>query len=1807
MNKNPKNHRDVVDSKIGNYKMYKVNKHWVFASALMLSMLGAGMMQTDTAAHADTVNEPQTEMVHKVAEAKEAQSAVVTPAKEATSASSAATKAATPAKEAQSTTQNGSAVKKEQSAAPSSAASSAAPTKAASSATDKSATSAATKTDSATKAEQKKADASNSAAKAEQKNDASANKNEQKTAKADSAASSSAAKPAADTKAQTNNSSAAKPADNSSASNSDASVKKEGVSTDEIGASGLDTNDQNDINNDAAAKAKADVDAKTDAKDVDKNQKVDKDKTAKDRNVRAGGSALEDGNLDISGSAVSGLIDNGDGTYSGNLKLTYHGSAVVAQFGEQSNIGIKVPAELVDLFNRINATGDWTKYLTGNIKFTIDFIANITRNYTNDDISFDGTNLVFKNPAITDLGLKDTLANFNFNIGQAVTDFDLDIPDSNDNYLFEAALIEPSNIIDWHAIGDYAGRASLHTNHLMPHTDVLEAPFVEQPVYDNQTTVTGTARPNAEITITLENGSTITDYADRNGNYSIEIPAQKAGGQISVIQTVNGKESPATIVTITEAPEVIDNPTINAPHAGSRTITGTGVAGDSIQVYAPGADGNYELIGTTLVLADGTWSMGIGSQFNLVEGEQIYAVQSKGNGKSDKVYATVLPEVVVDAPVIHDVTEGDKVITGTGKVGAEVVVRFGNGSHTEIGRAIVGADGTWTVDASHSVLNAGDLITATQTYDDVTSDEATVAVKAQEVVDAPVINDITEGDKVITGKGEAGDEIRVYFEDGDVQIGKTVIVRADGTWSVDASHYNLTEGTVVYAVQTRNNVDSEPVYSTVKGREEVAKPAINPITEGDKVITGTGVAGDEIRVYFQNDDAQIGQTVTVKADGTWEVDASLYNLTEGTIVYAIQSRGGMDSDKAYQTVLPKPEEIPAPTFDNVREGASTITGRGEAGDTVYVYVKGTNGGDDILVGHATVRADGTWSVATGRVNVYEGDQLYAYQTNGDQQSSNGTTTVLPKQEEIPAPTFDEVREGASTITGRGEAGDTVYVYVKGTNGNDDILVGHATVKADGTWSLATGRVNLFEGDQLYAYQTNGDQQSSDGTTTVLPKPEELPAPTFDEVREGATTITGRGEAGDIVYVYVKGTNGSDDVLVGHATVKADGTWSVNTGRVSLYAGDQLYAYQTNGDQKSTNGTAVVLPKPEELPAPTFNDVKEGDTTITGKGEAGDTVYVYVKGTNGADDVLIGHTTVKADGTWSLATGRVNLYEGDQLYAYQTNGDQQSTNGTTTVLPKPEELPAPTFNDVKEGDTTITGKGEAGDTVYVYVKGTNGADDVLIGHTTVKADGTWSLATGRVNLYEGDQLYAYQTNGDQQSTNGTTTVLPKPEELPAPTFNDVKEGDTTITGKGEAGDTVYVYVKGTNGADDVLIGHTTVKADGTWSLATGRVNLYEGDQLYAYQTNGDQQSTNGTTTVLPKPEELPAPTFDGVKEGDTTITGKGEAGDTVYVYVKGTNGSDDILIGHTTVGDDGTWSLATGRVNLYEGDQLYAYQTNGDQQSPNGTTVVQPRPEEVPAPTFAGVKEGDTTIKGQGEAGDTVYVYVKGTNGADDIIIGHTTVDSDGNWTLSTGRVSLFAGDELRAYQVRGDQQGPEGSTIVKAKETVKAPGMNDVTEGDPAITGTGEPGATVNVTVGGQPLPPVTVGDDGKWSVDTSGVTLTPGDEVSATQTVDGNTSDATTTTVQPKKADIPAPGMNSIKPGAKVIKGTGTKGNTITVVKVDADGKTTPIGTATVDEFGKWTVNVPDDVVLAAGDTVQAVQTTPDGDSSDPTEVTVG
>ena len=1084
MNKNPKNHHGVVDSKVSNFKMYKVNKHWVFASALMLSMLGAGMMQTDTAAHADTVNEPQTEMVHKVAEAKEAQSASVTPAKETTAAaSSAAPSSAAPAKAAQSSIQNDSAAKVEKGATASSAASSAAPTKAASSAADKSATSAAAQT------EQKKADAPSSAAKAEQKNEASANnasKNEQESAKASSAASSSAAKPAADgkdNKAQANNSSAAKPADNSSASNSDASVKKEGVSTDEIGTSGLDTNDQNDINNDAAAKAKADANAQAKDKNAVDNKKVDKDKTAKDRDPRAGISVLEDGSLAIDGSAADGLTLNEDGTYDGNLHFKYNGSAIVAQVGEESNLILQIPPQLRDLFSKINQTGNWTKYFSGDGKFTVTIWPfpsySVPWTYTNSDFSYDGSTLILKNRRV-DFAFeqKTTEINLNFNIGQAVTDFKEEIDNAGDNYTFRAAVIEPTDIIDWHPIGDYAGVASLNTSHLMPTRDELNPPTVNQPVYDDTTTLTGKGEPNAEIVITLPTGGTLRTHTNENGDFSITIPTQPAGSEISVSQNVNGQTSDEVKVPVQKAPEVIEKPGIDAPHAGSKYVTGTGIAGDTIQVYMPGVGGGEDvLIGTTTVGADGKWRAAISDQYNLVEGESIYAVQIKGNSRSDKQYTTVLGEIHVDAPIINPIEEGDTVITGTGEPGDEVTVYFDDDVNSVIGHATVQADGTWTVNAGHTRLVDGDVISAVQTRDGVTSDKDTVSVKAREVIDKPVINDIMEGDTVITGTGKPGATVTVTYDDG-TPIGQPVKVNADGTWSVNASHVNLKAGDKIQAVQSDGDIVSDPANQTVKAREELNPPVINDIMEGDTVITGTGKPGATVTVTY-DDGTPIGQPVKVNADGTWSVNASHSNLKAGDKIQAVQSDGDKVSDPANQTVKAR-EELNPPVINDIMEGDTVITGTGEPGATVTVTVGGQT------LPPVTVDDQGNWTVDTSGVTLNEGDEVSATQSKDGVTSEPTTKKVQPAKEEIPAPGVNEIKAGAKAISGIGNAeGDTITAYLLGDDGNW-VKIKSTTVDSFGTWTieLPDGTV-LKAGDTVRVIETSPDGNESKPTDVVV--------------------------------------------------------------------------------------------------------------------------------------------------------------------------------------------------------------------------------------------------------------------------------------------------------------------------------------------------------------------------------------------------------------------------------------------------------------------------------------------------------------------------------------------------------------------------------------------------------------------------------------------------------------------------------------------------------------------------------------------------
>ncbi|KAF5438652.1 hypothetical protein HFC69_07525 [Pediococcus sp. EKM202D] len=170
----------------------------------------------------------------------------------------------------------------------------------------------------------------------------------------------------------------------------------------------------------------------------------------------------------------------------------------------------------------------------------------------------------------------------------------------------------------------------------------------------------------------------------------------------------------------------------------------------------------------------------------------------KDGNQSDKASTTVLPKTV-ENPKIDAPTAGDPTITGKGVPGDTVTVYFDDG--TEIGSAMVDANGDWTVDVSSYIdLKNGDNIYAVQTDEDGNQSEQVPTTVVPKEVGAPQVNAIISIQVMFSGTGTPGDTIKAYLDDGTV-LG-SVVVEADGTWEIHlADGVELTAGENIHFVQ----------------------------------------------------------------------------------------------------------------------------------------------------------------------------------------------------------------------------------------------------------------------------------------------------------------------------------------------------------------------------------------------------------------------------------------------------------------------------------------------------------------------------------------------------------------------------------------------------------------------------------------------------------------------------------------------------------------------------------------------------------------------------------------------------------------------------------------------------------------------------------------------------------------------------------------------------------------------------------------------------------------------------------------------
>jgi cysteine-rich repeat protein len=350
---------------------------------------------------------------------------------------------------------------------------------------------------------------------------------------------------------------------------------------------------------------------------------------------------------------------------------------------------------------------------------------------------------------------------------------------------------------------------------------------------------------------------------------------------------------------------------------------------------------------------------------------------------------------------------------------------------------------------------------------------------------------------------------------------------------------------------------------------------------------------------------------------------------------------------------------------------------------------------------------------------------------------------------------------------------------------------------------------------------------------------------------------------------------------------------------------------------------------------------------------------------------------------------------------------------------------------------------------------------------------------------------------------------------------------TILGTGTPGTTVTVSIGGT------MVGTAVVDAMGAWSLPL-TTPLSEGLQMVtASVTVGTLDAMDmssftvdtGTVVLI----ESPA---DGSTTLDATplITGTGEPGATVVITVDGEQ------LGSATVDTNGNWVFAvlTRLTNDVHTVEAVATDLAGNTDTATSTFTVNSSTDlAITGPVNGSVINDNTpSISGTTRPGASVTVVINIDGTA--VTIGTVVADTDGNWLVGVTQ-TLLDGPYVvtaTATDLEGNMAADSASFTVDTATEVT---IGDVDPTTGVITGTGEPGAEVVITVDGVEVGTVTVGVDGTWSFD--GDVLGAGSHtVTATATDPaGNTAtDTTTVTVaSPDGGMLPDGGVGGLSGGA--------------------------------------------------------------------------
>ncbi|KLR35600.1 BapA prefix-like domain-containing protein [Enterobacter kobei] len=1259
-------------------------------------------------------------------------------------------------------------------------------------------------------------------------------------------------------------------------------------------------------------------------------------------------------------------------------------------------------------------------------------------------------------------------------------------------------------------------------------------------------------------------------------------------------------------------PSTPDTTPPNAPSSltfssDGKTVTGTAEPGSTITLK----DANGNVIGTGKTGSDGNFTVSLGTP--LINGEHVTATATDAAGNTSQSATVTAPDLTApDAPTIGSVTDdvgpqtgaltnGSSTndqrpqLSGTAEAGSTVTIYDGG---IAIGTAVVSSNGTWTFTPSVDLSESTHQITVRATDAAGNTGPAspvftlTVDLTPPATPTAIVLTDdtgtirgtITSGTAtdaskpILAGTGEPGGTITIY--DNGVVVGTTTVL-PNGTWSIrpdgplpDGAH----SITVVETDAAGNqSAASAPITFTVDTTPPLAPGNLVVSNDGGS-ISGTAEPGSTVTIRDGN---VILGTSVADSEGNFTLTLTPPKLNGETLTAnatdAAGNTGPATAAAAPDTTPPQTpvivsviDDVQATTGPVGQNGltndrAPTLNGTGEPGSTITI----SNGSD--ILGTVNVPSSGLWSF-TPPVPLPNGTYvLTATATdaagNPSGQSNAWTITVDGTAPDAPVITQvvddapggtlgslnlnDTTNDATPTLSGTAEANATVTIRA------DGVVIGTTVADGLGAWSF-TPSTPLGEGPH-------------------------------------ALTAVATDAAGN--------------------TSGVSNSWGLIIDSVA---------------PATPVITQVVDDAPEGLGALNPNDSTNDTTpTLNGTAEPGSTVTIRL---DGADLVTV---PVGSNGTWTY-TPTAPLGEGPHTFTVVATDAAGNTSLPSTgfnIIVDTTPPVAATIASVTDDVGGVQGPLSSGDTTddtQPLLQGTAPPDAVvtvydgttLLGTAILDGSGGWSF-TPVTPLTDGPHSLTVHTTDAAGNTTVSSpfvltvdTVAPATPDIPAITVNPdgtetpLNPGETTrdttptLSGTGNPGDTVTIYNGGVK-LDDVVVDGT---GNWTWTPATplpngtyditltvtnmdGTGNESAPSQPVTITIDTDPPATPAAPVITDSVSQVTGPVPDGGTTNDPrpVLSGTGTAND--VINITDTVNGIPTVVGTVTVDSTGNWSWRPDS-NIGEGSHVYTATAtdeagNVSAASPAITITVDTVAPDTPVISAVGgepsggfITDATPTVGGTGVNGETVIVYNNGVE------VGRVVV-ANGEWNLdlpaqTDGPLNIT----VAGVDAAGNVSAPSPVFTVTLDTVAPAiPQINDVLEsqltnnvlytrdGVPTLTGTGEPGSTVIVSVDGTPSAvPVTVQPNGSWTW-TADSTLADGQHtftVSASDPAGNTSASSAPLNVTVDTLDPTAPDNLNLAAEGTPLTGTAEAGSIITVMN-----GSTVIGTGVVDSTGNFSIAV--------------------------------